>query len=95
VPTDASFKAIDALVPAQASLLELNVHSVTEGIDALGRVTVCIRDDAAHGARIFRGSGSDTDIIVASATAYLRALNRLLASRARTTEAVQEAAQAS
>ncbi|HVH42075.1 MAG TPA: 2-isopropylmalate synthase [Labilithrix sp.] len=94
-PIDATYKAIDTLVAAKANLLELTVHSVTEGIDALGRVTVSVRDEDSSTARIFRGSGADTDIIVASATAYLRALNRLLAARSRKIEAAQESAQAS
>jgi len=76
-PVDAAYKAIDALVAAPANLLEYSVHSVTEGIDALGHVTVRVRDDRG---RVFHGAGADTDIIVASAQAYLRALNRILAA---------------
>lgn len=90
-PVDAAYKAIDALVgPAcrsesgtlhvgpPATLLEYSVHSVTEGIDALGHVTVRVRDDRG---RVFHGAGADTDIIVASAQAYLRALNRIVAAQ--------------
>ena len=55
---------------------EYSVHSVTEGIDALGHVTVRVRDD---GGRVCHGAGADTDIIVASVQAYLRALNRICA----------------
>jgi 2-isopropylmalate synthase len=75
-PVDAAYKAIDALVAAPASLLEYSVHSVTEGIDALGHVTVRVRDDRSG--RVVNGAGADTDIIVASVQAYLRALNRIV-----------------
>jgi 2-isopropylmalate synthase len=75
-PVDAAYKAVDALVAAPATLLEYSVHSVTEGIDALGHVTVRVRDERG---RVFHGAGADTDIIVASVQAYLRALNRIMA----------------
>ena len=81
-PVDATFKAIDTVVEAPATLVEYSVHSVTEGIDALGNVTVRVRDNA-NPSRIFHGAGADTDVIVASAKAYLRALNRILAARER------------
>jgi 2-isopropylmalate synthase len=73
-PVDAAYKAIDAIVDARANLVEYSVRSVTEGIDALGHVTVRVRD---HRGRVFHGAGADTDIIVASVQAYLRALNRI------------------
>ena len=89
-PVDAAYKAIDSIVNAPSKLLEYNVHAVTEGIDALGQVTVRVaaNGDAAHKnpqhgtvtGRIFYGHGADTDIIAASAKAYLGALNRLLAT---------------
>jgi 2-isopropylmalate synthase len=77
-PVDASYKAIDAIVNAPNTLIEYSVHSVTEGIDALGEVTVRIapNDD---GQRSFGGYGADNDIIVASVKAYLAALNRMVA----------------
>jgi 2-isopropylmalate synthase len=87
-PVDAAYKAIDAIVQAPSTLLEFAVHAVTEGIDALGEVTV--RIEGANGyhaidaqkemerSRTFSGHGADTDIIVASAKAYLAALNKLL-----------------
>ena len=87
-PVDAAYKAIDAIVDARANLLEYSVHSVTEGIDALGHVTVRVRDSRG---RVFHGAGADTDIIVASAQAYLRALNRIAATR---TEGVRDEAHA-
>ncbi|HEY5947958.1 MAG TPA: alpha-isopropylmalate synthase regulatory domain-containing protein, partial [Kofleriaceae bacterium] len=80
-PVDAAYKAIDALVSAPAQLLEYSVHSVTEGIDALGHVSVRVRDDRG---RVCSGAGADTDIIVASVQAYLRALNRILSGIAKT-----------
>jgi 2-isopropylmalate synthase len=75
-PVDAAYKAIDALVAAPATLLEYSVHSVTEGIDALGHVSVRVRDSRG---RVVHGAGADTDIIVASVQAYLRAMNRICA----------------
>jgi 2-isopropylmalate synthase len=87
-PIDACYKAIDEIVQAKGTLLEFAVHAITEGIDALAEVSVRVRDDRAASTRspqrephapIFHGYGADTDTIVASAKAYLAALNRLLA----------------
>ncbi len=87
-PVDAVYKAVDQIVQAPNTLLEFSVHAVTEGIDALGEVTVRIQGkngaEALHAqsdltqARTYGGHGADTDIIVASARAYLAALNKLL-----------------
>jgi len=87
-PVDATYKAIDAIVQTPNTLLEFAVHAVTEGIDALGEVTVRIEGKNGHHtfdaqketecSRTFGGHGADTDIIVASAKAYLAALNKLL-----------------
>jgi len=87
-PVDAAYKAIDAIVQAPSTLLEFAVHAVTEGIDALGEVTVRIEGTNGYHSlnaqketersRTFGGHGADTDIIVASAKAYLAALNKLL-----------------
>jgi len=87
-PVDATYKAIDAIVQAPNTLLEFSVHAVTEGIDALGEVTVRIQsNDGQHKLdaqkevdqpRTFGGHGADTDIIVASAKAYLSAVNKML-----------------
>jgi 2-isopropylmalate synthase len=76
-PVDACYRAIDAVVKAPNTLVEYSVHSVTEGIDALGEVTVRIaaKDDQ----RSFGGYGADSDIVVASVKAYLAALNRMIA----------------
>ncbi len=76
-PVDACFRAIDSIVEAPNTLLEYSVHSVTAGINAVGEVTVRIQS-GEHQGRIFGGYGADTDIIVASAKAYLAAVNRML-----------------
>jgi 2-isopropylmalate synthase len=76
-PVDAAYKAIDEIVRCPNTLVEFNVHSVTEGIDALGEVTV--RIETPDGNRSFGGYGADSDIIVASVKAYLAAVNRMLA----------------
>jgi len=89
-PVDATFKAIDDVVGVHCDLLEYNVQAVTEGIDALGEVSVRIGNGQNESSRInpqneltgrpvYHGHGTDTDIIVASAKAYLAALNRLFA----------------
>ena len=78
-PVDAAFRAIDKIVGVETTLIEYDVHSVTSGIDALGEVTVRIREAAEEDGRVFGGYGADTDIITASAQAYLAALNRLMA----------------
>ncbi|MEW6097411.1 MAG: 2-isopropylmalate synthase [bacterium] len=72
-PVDAAYKAIDKIVNPHSKLVEFSVHAVTGGIDAMGEVTIRIESDE----KIFVGRGADTDIIVASAKAYLNALNRL------------------
>jgi 2-isopropylmalate synthase len=89
-PVDAAYKGIDTIVKAPCKLLEFVVHAVTEGIDALGEVTVRIESQdglLAMGAqseietqRTFGGYGADTDIVVASVKAYLSALNKMLVS---------------
>ncbi len=99
-PVDATYKAIDAVVQSPAVLLEFAVHAITEGIDALGEVTVRIQScdgdsklDAQHEvsvARTFGGHGADTDIIVASAKAYLSALNKYLVAKGAESEKVTE-----
>ena len=59
------------------------MHAVTEGIDALGEVDGARRATSVDAGRMFGGYGADTDIIVASAQAYLAALNRLLEAQGR------------
>lgn len=77
-PVDAVYEAIDLIVQAPNTLIEYNVHAVTEGIDALGEVTVRLQSHEPE-PRTMGGHGADTDIIVASAKAYLAALNKLVA----------------
>jgi 2-isopropylmalate synthase len=86
-PVDATFKAIDSIVQVPVDLLEFSVQAMTEGVDALGKVAVRIEGDVILGdsgnveKRVFLGRGADTDILVASAKAYVFALNRLLAAQ--------------
>jgi 2-isopropylmalate synthase len=91
-PVHAAYTAIDQVVGVKATLLEFAVNAVTEGIDALGEVTVRIQydngqDEVMHpqseetSVRTFGGHGADTDIIVACAKAYLAAVNKLLVAR--------------
>ena len=74
-PVDAVYKAIDSIVQIPGVLSEFSIKSITEGMDAIGEVTVRVQRDN----RIYVGRGADTDIILASAKAYVNALNRLLA----------------
>jgi 2-isopropylmalate synthase len=76
-PIDAVYKAINRIVEVPNVLTEFSVNSVTEGIDAIGEVLIRIESQGVS----YSGRGADTDIIVASARAYMNALNRLLSSR--------------
>lgn len=73
-PVDAAFKAMEKVVRSGTRLLLYSVNAITTGTDAQGDVTVRLQDDAG---RAVNGQGADTDIVVASAKAYLSALNRL------------------
>ncbi len=75
-PVDAAFRALDAIVKCPNNLIEYSVHSVTEGIQALGEVT--IRIATLDGSRSVGGYAANDDVIVASVRAYLTALNRML-----------------
>jgi len=72
-PVDAIFRAIENIVSSGTDLLLYSVNAITTGTDAQGEVTVRLSRDG----RIVNGQGADTDIIVASAKAYLNALNKL------------------
>lgn len=95
-PVDATYKAIDSIVKVPCTLLEFNIHAITEGIDALGEVTVRIQSDNGKStmdaqsevqySRIYGGHGADMDIVVASAKAYINAMNKLIIA---TTEGAQ------
>ena len=78
-PVDATFQAIESLVQSGTELLLYSVNNVTEGTDSQGEVTVRL----AKNGRVVNGMGSDTDIVVASAKAYLSALNKMSAKSQR------------
>ena len=83
-PVDAVYRAINRVIGEPNELIEFSIQAVTEGIDAVGRVTIRIQaDEPVNGLerRVFSGHGADTDIVVASAKAYMFALNRLIAAR--------------
>ncbi|MFA5097410.1 MAG: 2-isopropylmalate synthase [Candidatus Margulisiibacteriota bacterium] len=72
-PVDAVYRVIDKLVKKPVKLVDYVIQAITGGTDALGEVSVRIQ----KGGNIYSGHGSDTDIIVASAKAYINALNKL------------------
>jgi 2-isopropylmalate synthase len=72
-PVDAAFKAIESIVSSGAELQLYSVNNITSGTDAQGEVTVRL----SKGGRIVNGQGADTDIVIASAKAYLNGLNKL------------------
>ena len=78
-PVDAAFKAIEKIVNSGVELLLYSVNNITSGTDAQGEVTVRL----AKGGRIVNGQGADTDIVIASAKAYLNALNKIHAKSER------------
>jgi 2-isopropylmalate synthase len=73
-PVDASFRAIETVAHSNAELQLYSVNSITSGTDAQGEVTVRLE----KAGRIVNGQGADTDIVIASAKAYLNALNKLV-----------------
>lgn len=79
-PVDATFNAIKALYPHQVRLQLYQVHAVTAGTDAQAEVTVRLEEDG----RTVIGQGADTDTLVASARAYVTALNKMLLKREKT-----------
>lgn len=88
-PVDALFAAIRKLVPHDAATLQLyQVHAVTQGTDAQAEVSVTL---AEHG-RTVRGTGAHVDTLVASARAYVNALNKLMVKRGRSSPDRLEAA---
>jgi 2-isopropylmalate synthase len=82
-PVDAIFAAIKMLVPHTAKLELYQVHAVTEGTDAQAEVSVRLAEDG----RVVTGRGADTDTMVASARAYVAALNKLMLKRQKTAKA--------
>ena len=73
-PVDATFKAIESIVHSGSDLQLYSVNNITTGTDSQGEVTVRID----KGGRIVNGLGADTDIVIASAKAYINALNKIL-----------------
>ena len=78
-PVDASFKAMEKVVNSGTDLLLYSVNNITTGTDAQGEVTVRL----SKGGRIVNGLGADTDIVIASAKAYINALNKLFSAEER------------
>jgi len=72
-PVDATFRAIEAIIASNAQLQLYSVNNITSGTDAQGEVTVRME----RGGRIVNGQGADTDIVIASAKAYLNAVDKL------------------
>ena len=79
-PVDATFNAIKALWPHEATLELYQVHAVTEGTDAQAEVSVRLSENG----KSVTGRGADPDTLVASARAYVSALNRLMVKRGKT-----------
>ncbi len=79
-PVDATFNAVKKLFPHEARLQLYQVHAVTEGTDAQATVSVRMEEDG----KIVTGQSADTDTVVASAKAYVNALNRLIVRRQKT-----------
>ncbi len=78
-PVDASFRAIESVVNSGSELLLYSVNNITSGTDAQGEVTVRVE----KGGRVVNGQGADTDIVIASAKAYINALNKITAGEVR------------
>nr|VFK78247.1 MAG: 2-isopropylmalate synthase [Candidatus Kentron sp. SD] len=79
-PVDATYRAIEVVLNSGCGLQLYSVNNLTGGTDAQGEVTVRV----ARGERIVNGQGSDTDIVLASAKAYINALNKLQSFEERT-----------
>ncbi len=86
-PVDATFNAIKTLFPHEVKLQLYQVHAVTEGTDAQAQVTVRLEE----GGKTVNGQGADTDTLVASAKAYIHALNKLLVKREKSAPAALSA----
>jgi 2-isopropylmalate synthase len=79
-PVDASFRAIESVVNSGSQLLLYSVNNITSGTDSQGEVTVRVE----KGGRVVNGQGADTDIVIASAKAYINALNKISQGEVRT-----------
>lgn len=102
-PVDAVYKGINRIIGVENTLVEFLVQAVTEGIDANGDVTIRIEVPDSRGysqtaqgrprRRLFSGRGVDTDIITASAKAYMQALNKMLSTQDSESSSVNIAAE--
>jgi 2-isopropylmalate synthase len=79
-PVDASFQAIERIIQSGVELQLYSVNAITTGTDSQGEVTVRVKRNGT----VVNGQGADTDIVIASAKAYINALNRIMAGDART-----------
>lgn len=73
-PVDAAFKALETIFSSGSELLLYSVNNITSGTDAQGEVTVRLQKNG----RVVNGQGADTDIVIASARAYINALNKIM-----------------
>lgn len=84
-PVDAVYRAINRIVGEEPRLIAFSIKAITGGLDAIGEVSITVESPEVKGEngkpRIFSGQGASTDIVVASAKAYLNALNKLLAAK--------------
>jgi 2-isopropylmalate synthase len=83
-PVDATYQAINRLLSIPAQLVDFTINATSEGIDSLGEVSVRLEGPGGS----FMGRGADTDIVVASAKAYMNALNRIVAARGEVKEKI-------
>jgi 2-isopropylmalate synthase len=103
-PVDAAYAAINRIIGVSNRLTEFSINAVTEGLDAVAEATIRIQPHNGEGeygfnpqtnaplARTFSGHGASTDIVVASARAYLSALNKMLAAREEVSSMVEQMA---
>ena len=75
-PVDATYKAIKKIVKNDAVLISYSVNNITSGTDSQGEVNVHLEKSGL----VVSGQGTDTDIVIASAKAYINALNKILVS---------------
>ena len=100
-PVDAVYQAVNRIIGVTNTLTEFSINAVTEGLDAVAEATIRIQphdDSSGYSinpqtsqavARTFSGHGASTDIVVASARAYISALNKMLAAREELASAVE------
>ena len=103
-PVDAAYQAMNRIIGETPKLTEFSINAVTEGLDAQAEATIRIQPSngdssyalnpqtSQHYARTFSGHGASTDIVVASARAYLSALNKMLAASTETSSVVEQVA---